>query len=134
MLEVAAVIFCSERLIWQAYGAFSVCEELHLDVCACPSQIRAILAQGKGEMSVASVLLLSEWQKVACLNGQQVNPFPAVEGHGPAGSDAAGFSKTWLYARSNGAGSCGSFPSIYLNCIPAREALGCRVRMAGPCG
>lgn len=60
-----------------------------MDVSACPSQIRAVLARGKGEMSVALVLLLSEWQKVACLNGQWVNPFPF-----PAGSDGAGFSKT----------------------------------------
>ena len=90
-------------------------------------------------MSVALVLLVTEWQKVACLNSQQVNPSAAVEGHGPAGSDAAGFSNCGrhiqLYGRSDGAGSCSSFSSsISLDWIPAREALGCRLRNAGPCG
>lgn len=52
---------------------------------ACPSQT-CYFGSGKrgGEMSVALVLLVTERQKV--------NPFPEVEGHGPAGSDTAGFS------------------------------------------
>lgn len=69
----------------------------------------------------------SDWQKFACLNGQRVNPLPA-------GSDAAAFSRWSCVLTAIVAATSSVFPSVSLSWFPAGEALGLRLRKAGPCG
>lgn len=82
------------------------------------------LAQRKGEMFMA-LFFPSNWQKFACLNGQWVNPLPA-------GSDAAAFSRCSCVLAAIVAASSSVFPSVSLRWFPAGEALGLRLRKAGP--